>query len=288
MSEYLFVPLDLSNEGVKKTASFLGAVFSKPSLFVADFLQWQYVLNPCGNAIGYNAFTQNGELVAHYDVQPFTAMLNGKEIKAALSLNTATAPKHQGKKLFTTLAELTYKEAAENGIELIVGVANSKSIHGLEKKLGFVNYGPLTVAVGLNKMIESLTPSKKNAFQIKRTNEELEWRLSHPLKKYSLFQKETVLEVLSGSGYWSVQIQMGVLNNITVPKILVESKQNGSLFKVWLGLDPSFTTHPKGYLSVPLKFRPSPLYLSMKKLSGAVELPIREEILFQTMDFDAY
>ncbi len=287
MSEYLFVPLDLSNEGVKKTASFLGTVFSKPSLFIADLLQWQYVLNPCGNAIGYNAFTQNGELVAHYAVQPFTAMLNGKEIKAALSLNTATAPKHQGKKLFTTLADLTYKRAAEKRIELIVGVANSKSIHGLEKKLGFVNYGPLNVAVGFNKPIEYLPPSRL-AFQIKRTGEEIEWRLSHPLKRYLLFQKNGVLEVLSGSGYWGVQIQMGVLNNITVPNIRIESKQNRSLFKVWLGLDPSFTTHPKGFLSVPVKLRPSPLYLSMKKLSAAIELPIREEILFQAIDFDAY
>ncbi len=287
MSEYLFVPIDLSKEGLQKTTSFLGDVFSRPSLFVADLLYWQYVLNPCGNAIGYNAFTQNGELAAHYAVQPFTAMLNGKEIKAALSLNTATAKKHQGKKLFTTLAELTYKEAAEKGIELVVGVANSKSIHGLEKKLGFVNYGPLTVAVGLNKPIECLPPSRL-AFQIKRTSKELEWRLSHPLKKYSLFQKEGVLEVLSSSGYWGVQIQMGALDNITVPNILVESKQNRSLLKLWLGLHPSLTNHPKGFLNVPIRFRPSPLYLSMKKLSDTIQLPIRSEILFQAIDFDAY
>ncbi len=287
MSEYLFVPIDLSKEGLQKTASFLGDAFSRPSLFVTDFLGWQYVLNPCGKAIGYNAFTQNGEFAAHYAVQSFTAILNGKEIKAALSLNTATAPKHQGKKLFTTLAELTYKEAAEKGIELIVGVANSKSIHGLEKKLGFVNYGPLNVAVGFNKPIE-IFPDSKTSFQIKRTNEELEWRLSHPLKKYSLFQKNGALEVLSNSGYWNIQIQMAVFNNLSIPTVLVESKQNRSLFKVWLGLDPSFTNHPKGFLSVPLKLRPSPLYLSMKKLSGAVELPIRKEILFQAMDFDAY
>jgi hypothetical protein len=287
MSEYLFVPLDLSNEGINKTASFLGGVFSKPSLFVTDLLRWQYVLNPCGNAIGYNAFTQNGELVAHYAVQPFTAILNGKEIKASLSLNTATAKKHQGKKLFTTLAELAYEEAAEKGIELIVGVANRKSIHGLEKKLGFINYGPLSVAVGFNKPLE-IFPDSKTSFQIKRTNEELEWRLSHPLKKYSLFQKNGALEVLSNSGYWNIQIQMAVLNNVSVPTILVESKQNRSLFKVWIGLDPSFTTLPKGFLNVPIRFRPSPLYLSMKKLSDTIQLPIRSEILFQAIDFDAY
>lgn len=287
MSEYSFVPLDLSNEGINKTASFLGVVFSKPCLFVADLLHWQYVLNPCGKAIGFNAFTQNGELAAHYAVQPLTALLNGKEVKAALSLNTATSKKHQGKKLFTTLAELTYKEAAEKGIELILGVANSKSIHGLEKKLGFINYGPLSVAVGFNKSLE-IFPDSKTSFQVKRTNEELEWRLSHPLKKYSLFQKNGALEVLSNSGYWNIQIQMAVLNNVSVPTILVESKQNRSIFKVWIGLDPSFTTLPKGFLNVPIKFRPSPLYLSMKKLSDAILLPIRSEILFQAMDFDAY
>ncbi len=287
MSEYLFVPIDISKEGLKKTASFLGVVFSKPSLFVADLLHWQYVLNPSGKAIGFNAFTQNGEIAAHYAVQPFTILLNGKEIKAALSLNTATGPRHQGKKLFTTLAELTYKKAAENGVELIVGVANSKSIHALEKKLGFINYGPLSVGVGLNKPLKILLDSKI-AFQVKRTNRELDWRLSHPLKKYSVFQKDGALEVLSASEYWNIQIQMSVLNNVFLSDLSAEFKQNRSLFKVWMGLTPSFTKHPKGFLDVPIKFRPSPLYLSMKKLSGAVELPIRDEILFQAMDFDAY
>lgn len=287
MSEYSFVPIDVSKEGLKKTASFLGTVFAKPSLFVADFLYWQYVLNPCGKAIGYNAFTQNGEMAAHYAVQPFTALLNGKEIKAALSLNTATAQKHQGKKLFTALANLTYNKAAANGIELIVGVANSKSIHGLEKKLGFVNYGPLSVAIGFNRPFEFF-PSSKTAFQVIRTNKELNWRLSHPLKNYSFFQRDGVIEILSASEYWNIQIQIGSLNSNSFANRNIEPKQNRSLLKVWVGLHPSFIKHPTGFISVPLQLRPSPLYLSMKKLSDAIQLPIKSEILFQAMDFDAY
>lgn len=287
MSEYLFVPLDLSNEGIKKNASFLGAVFSKPSLFVAELLHWQYVLNPCGKAIGYNAFTNSGELAAHYAVQPFTATLNGKEIKAALSLNTSTAKKHEGKKLFTTLANLTYNAAAEKGIELIVGVANSKSIYGLEKKLGFTNYGLLTVALGFNKPIQFSTDATIG-FQTKKSKEEVQWRLSHPLKQYVLFQKKDVLEVLSATGYWGIQIQMGLFNNVHLNNLVLESKQNRSLLKLWMGLHPSITNQPKGFLHVPLPLRPSPLYLSMKKLSTDIELPKREEIFFQALDFDVY
>lgn len=287
MSAYTFEPLDLSSDGIKKTASFLGFVFSKPALFQEAYLHWQYNTNPSGKAIGYNAFAENGELAAHYAVQPFTAVLNGKQINAALSLNTATHPKHQGKQLFTSLAKRTYEDAASKGIELIVGVANNKSIHGLQNKLGFTNFGPLTVSLGLNQQMSFL--NEDSAFyQRKWSVEQLQWRLKNPLKDYVLFQNNSSLEVLSASGYWGIQIQMGVYNNAGDFDLSIETKPKRSLLKLWMGLHPSVNNRMTGFVSVPLKLRPSPLYLSMKKLTDGIVLPVRNEIFFQALDFDVY
>ena len=92
----------------------------------AQYLSWLYGDNPAGPVIGFDAW-DGDVLAAHYVCVPAAAMLHGKPSRVLLSLNTATAPSHQGKGLFTKLANATYDRGAELGFDAVYGVANANS-----------------------------------------------------------------------------------------------------------------------------------------------------------------
>ncbi|MBK7095853.1 MAG: GNAT family N-acetyltransferase [Saprospiraceae bacterium] len=157
-------------------------VFPNARKFSKEFLKWEYEANPCGKIIGFNAFFGES-LVAHYVTQPVIIKLNGIENKALLSLNTATHPDHQGKKLFTTLAEMTYNYAFENGYNFIYGIANDNSTYGFVKKLGFQFVAPLITKLGVGSLKHIDNPYD---FEFLRVWDEksFSWRLSNPASNY--------------------------------------------------------------------------------------------------------
>src|SRR5687768_7937755 len=106
--EYEVRELDLSEAGVRDCVILLRAVFPHASHLTQDYLDWQYNRNPAGKAVGFNAYSA-GILAAHYVTIPLVARIAGETRSGVLSLNTATHPDHQGKKLFTRLAEKTYE-----------------------------------------------------------------------------------------------------------------------------------------------------------------------------------
>jgi GNAT superfamily N-acetyltransferase len=87
--------------------------------------------------IGYIAYAENDEPAAFYGVFPVMMIIDGKRVLAAQSGDTMTAPKHQGKGLFTRLAKITYELAKAEGIELIFGFPNQNSYPGFKNKLGW-------------------------------------------------------------------------------------------------------------------------------------------------------
>src|SRR5258708_2073413 len=120
----------------------LSSVFPDTKKYTPQFLDWQYNQNPSGKVVGYDAFL-NGELVGHYVTIPVLYSFNNENIKGLLSLNTATHPSHQGKGLFTKLAQRTFDFAQGQGFKFVIGVANQNSSHGFINKLGFTLVAPL-------------------------------------------------------------------------------------------------------------------------------------------------
>ena len=57
-------PLDLSEEGLAKVTALLRLVFPHAAHYSEALLRWQYVDNPDGPAVGYNAWVDD-ELAAH-------------------------------------------------------------------------------------------------------------------------------------------------------------------------------------------------------------------------------
>ncbi|MBK8949251.1 MAG: GNAT family N-acetyltransferase [Flavobacteriales bacterium] len=132
---YELRPLDLSDAGLAPVTDLLRTVFPEAGHFTPEVLRWQYVHNPDGAAVGFNAWA-GGTLAAHYVTIPLRAVVDGVEEPGLLSLNTATHPQHQGKGLFTRLAEATYAAGAAQGRGFVVG-GQCEQTPGFTRKLGF-------------------------------------------------------------------------------------------------------------------------------------------------------
>lgn len=89
--------------------------------------------------VGYLAYAQNGEPAAYYGVFPLLIRYRNSNLLAAQSGDTMTHPSHQGKGLFTQLAQTTYDLAKKEGIKFIFGFPNKNSYHGFVKKLGWTH-----------------------------------------------------------------------------------------------------------------------------------------------------
>ena len=124
--DYQFAAINTDDKSIREIANLLRITFPEAQKYSDKFIEWQYRENPNGEILGFNAYYK-GELVAHYAIMPVFATVFGVAEKGLLSLNTATHPSHQGKKLFSTLAEMSYKDASAKGYGFVVGVANAKS-----------------------------------------------------------------------------------------------------------------------------------------------------------------
>lgn len=283
MSAYDLRPLDLSPSGITAITALLQRVFPDARHFTEDVVRWEYVLNPDGPAVGFNAW-MGDELAAHYVTIPLVARVNGTEEKGLLSLNTATAPAHQGKGLFTKLADSTYSYAAKNGHGFVVGVANANSTHGFVKKLGFQLVSPLHAMVGLG----TLKARRPERVQYERVwhREALEWRLAHPLYRYTVKHEGELDLLLSERTQLGGRLLLGAVPSAAMAGIHLDPHHGALGLRIWVGLDCGLDWRMRPYLNIPMKLRPSPLNLIFKDLTGQQRSLDPAQVRFQALDFD--
>jgi hypothetical protein len=275
--EYIFEPTSCAPEKINAYADLLSSVFTGTKKFTVDFLNWQYCGNPTGKVVGFDAF-YNNKLVAHYVTIPVLYSVDGIKTKGLLSLNTATHPEHQGKGLFTKLADKTYTLAKELGFEFVIGVANQNSTPGFLKKLNFILLSPLEVKIGLGNLDlenEKIKYRMSAVWDI----DSIRWRLHNPSALY--FRKNGGLYSSSGKPMISVllsqekHIEAQILPN------------KGVQLKVWIGLAEHLRKSGI-YFSVPGSLKPSPLNLIFKPLTSKFPSVSKKDIYFSLLDFDAY
>jgi GNAT superfamily N-acetyltransferase len=257
-------------------------VFRRGHLYTESYLRWEYDENPEGKAIGFDAW--DGETLAgHYVTQPMRARLDGREHRGLLSLNTATNPQHQGKGLFTTLAQRTYAAAADEGYAFVIGVANEKSTHGLVKHLGFTLLGPLEAHVGLGHP-PMTTRETAIAYERVWSDDALRWRTRNPARPYFTVHHGSSSTVLAKTEYRGL---MGVLtDDATASAAPDASAFTRALPRLWLGVDARLDFRRAATIRLPVRLRPSPLNLIFRALRDDVRVPRREEIAFSLIDFD--
>ncbi len=282
MSDYTLRPITTADADIEEMADLLRVVFPNAGHFTDEVVRWQYRENPDGEAVGFNAW-DGGVLAAHYVTLPFAARVHGTQEKGLLSLNTATHPAHQGKGLFTRLANATYASGAERGYGFVIGVANANSTHGFTKKLGFQLVAPLRAMIGIGNL-----PFRagKNDVHYERawTEETLRWRSAHPGNAYTMKHAGKVDLLLSERRQFGARYVLGAYEDL--PKNVAPIETRAVRRKVWIGRDPAMHWSGSLYANIPMRFRPSPLNLIFKDLTGKGRTLNPARVRFQAMDFD--
>jgi GNAT superfamily N-acetyltransferase len=272
---YRFERVVRGTETTRQHATLLAHVFDAAVRYSEQYIDWQYYENPDGEIVGYDAYDADGELAAHYVVQPLRARLFGEELRAVLSLNTATHPRHQGKGLFVELARRTYDLAASLGYACVVGVANANSTPGFVRKLGFSLLTPLDARVGIGS--PALSVDFQADFERIWSPEARTWRLRRP-----------------GGTYWTRDGHLYAATGYPgIAACLSETAgwsggapARFAPLRVRIGLHPASVWRGVT-VPIPARFRPSPLNLIYRPLRGLPALNL-ERVRFELVDFDAY
>lgn len=241
-----------------------------------SYLDWQYLRNPHGQVMGFDAFDEEGNLAAHYAIMPRIYTIGGIEYPAALSINTATHPNHQGKGLFTKLAQATYDRAAAAGIQFVVGAANGNSVGGFTRKLGFANLGQIRLYIGLRA-----SRAREQDLYLAADGRWLRWRLENPSRQY--------LSTALASGGRSIST---VINR--VPFHLGAISGNGEDLDVRRnrlplpGFSPVFSASPPVAAKLPLRFQPSPWHVIWKDLAPGIDENLRTSLRMDGLSMDTF
>ena len=275
--------MDADPESLSLIGSLLRTAFPGAHHFTDEVLHWQYQENPEGDVVGFNAWLGD-ELAGHYVAIPMKAMVNGVEEKGLLSLNTATHPGHQGKGLFTKLAQATYAMAAERGYGFVAGVANANSTPGFTRKLGFELVSPLRAMIGIGPL-----PARRQGATVQFAHAwdkaSVAWRLRHPANRYSVAGKSGRTVVFSERKQFGARYVLGTPEAALVGGDIPREK-GCTCRKIWIGLDPAMRWAGKPYINIPLRFRPAPLNFIFKDLTGQGRLLNPGQVRWDVMDFD--
>ena len=268
---------EYSKESLEQLVGLMNASFPDCE-FKENYYGWQYIDNPLGRVVSYNAYAEDGLLAAHYAAIPIKMILEGKGEIGLLSLNTATHPAHQGKHLFTKLAELTYKKAAELGSKFVIGVANANSTHGFLKYLDFYLVAPLEFKVGIGDIFKYAGGIEKNRVYYDECI--LKWRLNNPEFKYTYGGHSIYGERKEPLFHASVA---SLSENVDKKKVGL--KKAFDVFNIYVGLG----LEKKGglYFDLPKFIKRSPFNLIFRDLTGGTLPKItKDNVFFQLLDYD--
>ena len=282
---FQYKALDLTDKEIFKISELLSYVYKDSHKFNFRYLDWLYRENPEGNAIGYNAYTSDNTLAAHYAVIPIKALLFGKVTRCLLSLNTATAPEAQGKGLFKKLANMSYADGKNLGFEAVIGVPNTNSTHGFIHSLGFTLVSQLDVRLSFG-----LPTIKKEDHEIDLKyfydEENINWRLSNPNRLYYSRSNQDSSLIFADIGF-PLRVILSVAHIDEVFRQTNLSDKHGFRLFLWIGKGESFNWDGVMNIPIPKILRPSPLNFIFKDLTKERTLS-RDRIHFQAIDFDAY
>jgi GNAT superfamily N-acetyltransferase len=289
-AEYSIRPVEATPDGVDSVYRLLSIVWKGNARLTPEYLVWLYRDNPAGAVVGFNAFLGT-ELAAHYATVPIEVMLFRNRTRALLSLNTATHPAHQGKRLFTKLADQTYEHGANQGFECVVGVANANSTPGFVRKLGFAMVSPLQARLGIPPLrSQASTLAPQPVFERIWTRESFSWRLRCPSASYTFREdrNDGSCQVIAASGYPLIGAAMGRLSSSELCAIARRLPRTRKPLWVWIGIDQELAHTQSLFVDIPKRLRPSPLNFIFKPLSEEVMVPAADQVKFSALDFDAY
>jgi GNAT superfamily N-acetyltransferase len=281
-----FLPIEFDQKALTEYSALFAECFPGGSArFTREYLEWLYVANPDGRAVGFDA-REGDVLAAHYVCVPARARIDGEIVPVLLSLNTATRPQFQGKGLFTKLAAMTYEAGAAGGYDGVYGVANANSTPGFIRKLGFQLVRPLEAMVGVGGLgTMQHTRDQSLSFERIWQADSLRWRCANPnapvrcringnfaqfyAPALPLVPAYAELTLVPGAGSPGAAAPLSPL-------------------RLYLGLVPDAQRGLKSYAAIPARLRPSPLNLIYRSFTPRVTQLDPSAVNFTFLDFDAY
>ena len=271
--DYRIEPIRTDDDSIREILQLLQLVFKKNAAkFSLDYLKWQYLENPAGPVIGFNAY-KDGLLAAHYETLPIYMNIDGEKTLGLLSKDTATHPDHRGKGLFTELAKQTYQYAADLGYKFVIGVANANSIHGFVKYLDFQMVAQLDLKIGWGT---DIYPPRDFTYSRYWDQELMDWRLRNPSMKY--YKNGDLIVSPIKVGFKKLVCHNGA-DLASLPKLHLRP------LNLYIGLGANLG---KGlYVNLPKFIKRPPFYINYRDLTGG-SLPemTPNNILFELIDFD--
>jgi hypothetical protein len=274
MNTYTIRPA-LEHASVEDYVDLFRASFAD-SKFSAEYLRWQYLENPHGRVIGMDAF-DGGELAAHYAIIPRRYALGSTTFRAALSVNTATHPAHQGPQaLFFRLAKATYQRAEESGVQFIVGAANAKSFRGFTRVLNFKSLGHIRLYASLGAV-----PRKSDVLDVVADADWAYWRLRNPARDYSVAGRNPVQvsTVVKGVPFHLAKLPREAVDSLP-------GLRNGLRFTP--GLTPYFGPHAPSFGQLPLRVQPSPWHVIWRALDSSLASDLPAKLRLDGLGMDTF
>jgi GNAT superfamily N-acetyltransferase len=283
-----YAPVQYDSALLARYGALFKACFPATAKFTPAYLDWLYLANPDGRALGFDAW--DGErLAAHYVCVPARAWVEGREAPVLLSLNTATHPDYQGQGLFTRLAAMTYEAGAQAGFDGVYGVANANSTPGFIRKLGFQLVRPLEARIGLGELRHApKPPAQALSFERKWSEDALRWRCANPDNPVHIRAGGDKLRFYAAAGRaLAAYAELGCTPRA---RAIAQGTRAPALspLSLFLGLAPDATSRYPNYASIPMRLRPSPLNLIYRSFSPRVQALDPARIAFSFLDFDAY
>ncbi|NQU05360.1 MAG: GNAT family N-acetyltransferase [Calditrichaeota bacterium] len=153
--------------------------------------QWEFIDNHLKEIFIKLAWDKD-QLVGQYAANPVRMYANGRNIIAALSLDTMTDPQYGGLGIFKNAAESVYTDLDEAGYHFIYGFPNRNSIHGIIRNLKWhqimttpVHIRPIQITTHISRHFRMKKPDSLMT-PIKSTLSHKEISLLHKSRVYNL------------------------------------------------------------------------------------------------------
>jgi GNAT superfamily N-acetyltransferase len=285
--QYIQKPLAFEEESLRRYCRFLSTHYGKPEQFTYDYLKWQYVDNPAGHAVGFDAFYRE-ELVAHVATIPLKAVIFGKEEKWLLLVNAMTLPEHRRQGVSVGIADNIERTGREHGCTFIIGIANRNSTPAYVKGRQMELSTTLDARLGLGMPAREGSPGEHYDFKVLWDEKGLRWRLKKPGGRYWQKVEKGRSTLFAPSGRLGINTVLGHFPKSDVGEVLPLRAGTGMSLNLWIGKDPAIRWGRSPFIPIPDRLKPSPLNFLFKDLNGQKRSLLNRRIFFQCIDFDAF
>ncbi len=274
-SPYRFELTRLDPLELAQTAALLQVVFPRARHLTADYLQWMYVDNPEGRAVGCNAWLGD-DLVGHMVATPMRARTDRGEQRGIGIQNGAIHPDHRGRRLQSGISDAIFADGIRQGYAFSFATGNRASTGPLLTRYKLIRTVDVHVGLGAPRRRSGrFVPS----FERLWTADILSWRLANPQRRYAVRGGR----ILAATGIPGIAAVLGEGFDLSDSGVAPPGP-----LRVYLGLDPGAAWAASGFIPIPQRLRPSPLNLVWRDLAGEAPMPDVTRMIYRPLDSDLY